>query len=74
MLISCAETACALLPPAFAAAAAVLLGSVDNARERMKAHRFPVDLPLRDGVCAALSLELGRSASPPCESATALPP
>jgi hypothetical protein len=36
-----------------------LLGSVDNARERVKAQRFPVDLPLYDGVCFELARELG---------------
>jgi predicted ATPase/DNA-binding SARP family transcriptional activator len=59
VLISCAEAACALLAAGFAADAAVLLGSVDNARERVKAHRFPVDLPLYDGIRADLSRELG---------------
>jgi tetratricopeptide (TPR) repeat protein len=59
VLISCAEVACALLAPGYAADAAVLLGSVDNAREHVKAHRFPVDLPLYDRVRADLARELG---------------
>ena len=59
VLISCAEAACALLARGYAADAAVLLGSVDNARERVKAPRFPVDLPLYDGVCCELARELG---------------
>ena len=59
VLISCAEVACALLAREYPADAAVLLGSVDNARERVKAHRFPVDLPLYDGICAELARELG---------------
>ncbi len=59
VLISCAEAACALLAPKYAADAAVLLGSVDNTRERVKAHRFPVDLPLYDGIRAELARELG---------------
>jgi predicted ATPase/DNA-binding SARP family transcriptional activator len=59
VLISCAEVACALLARGYAADAAVLLGSVDNARERVKAHRFPVDLPLYDSVRADLSRALG---------------
>ncbi|HWT05074.1 MAG TPA: hypothetical protein VN224_04910, partial [Xanthomonadales bacterium] len=59
VLISCAEVACALLAAESAEDAAMLLGSVDNARERVKAHRFPVDLPLYDGVRAALARGLG---------------
>jgi hypothetical protein len=59
VLISCAEVACALLATECAADAAVLLGSVDNARERVKAHRFPVDLPLYDRIRTDVVRELG---------------
>jgi predicted ATPase len=59
VLISCAESACAILTTSQADGAAVLLGSVDRARERAHADRFPVDRPLYDGICAALNASLG---------------
>jgi predicted ATPase/DNA-binding SARP family transcriptional activator len=59
VLISCAEGACALLAPGYAEDAAILLGSVDYARERAKAHRFPVDLPLYESIRGDLAHELG---------------
>jgi predicted ATPase/DNA-binding SARP family transcriptional activator len=57
--ISCAETASAVLASTHPAEAAILLGSADSARERVHAHRFPVDRPLYDGVCAELRTSLG---------------
>jgi predicted ATPase/DNA-binding SARP family transcriptional activator len=59
VLISCAEAACAILTTSHADDAAVLLGSVDRARERAHADRFPVDRPLYDGICTALNTSLG---------------
>ena len=72
VLISCAEAACAVLAPGYAAEAAVLLGSVDNARERVKAHRFPGrSAAVRPRSCRPGPRARATSGSPRCGHAAA---
>jgi predicted ATPase len=57
--IACAEVAAALLADTEPAVAAFLLGAVDSARERARAPRFPIDLPLYEDIEATLRSALG---------------